>query len=1282
MRQIKTVLLLAVLGWLFAESTAAAPNIIMILIDDMGWADSSTYGSEFYQTPNLTRLAKEGMLFTDAYAAAPLCSPTRASIMSGQYPARLRMTQAITPKDVPEPQALPPKGNEYCGLVQNKNHMPLEVFTLAEALKEEGYNTAHIGKWHLTSSNPGWNGGDSTYNAENQGFDYVIGGGHLPGPPDYYSPYTGNKKSRQGGIRNLKPGPEGEYLNERLAEESIKWMDSVKGSGKPFYLNFWHYAVHGPVIAKKDLLPKYNERRDPENPQRCPEMATMLDSMDNSIGMLLDWLDKPENRTLKENTVVIVTSDNGGVIHNDVNGNPWTSNRPLRGGKANTYEGGVREPWIVRWPGVTRPGSVCSTSVQSIDIYPTVLEMVGTKPSKDVLLDGQSIVPLLKGQMMAHQPIFTHFPHYMGVLCAPSTSVRAGDYKLIRYYYAGDNAASHAYELFDLKRDPSEAINLAAYFPERVKELDRLIDSFLKETDALVPVRNENYSGDPQLNRTRQAVKNAPDRPQNLRLPEAVIKTEKAGSRCLQLLDQDNQPRKTHALVVDGGEWVHVENNPDGSVLVQWDVIPNDETVRVLFGWKGGEIPHEINLATIPPCELVIGPLATSSELRPKIQQTVSWSVDVSPNETEVVSAPDNAVWSEGFNSDFSNPYAKGSFGPQFGVTTPGIVTDGSLAGVEGDGFAALNLKRKETNGKAKQFGGMDVSLGTVTDAGVTYTFSGKFGWRYGKPASARDLEIIKEFSGFLIGGKRPASMVTPAFNFGELPQKQLKDYRFSYTTQPDDVGKTIGLRLRLVDLNKVTGLTQFLTDGWAVTAAPAEAAAGVRLPGIFSDGMVLQADAPVQVWGRAEPGDAITVEFAGQKKTAKTNDEGTWQVTLDPMSVSSNPRRMTVSSTRNSELETLNFSNVLVGEVWLCAGQSNMRMTVRGVTNAGKEMSNADFPGIRFFTTPAIGHEEPQEDVDANWTVCSPQSVGNSTATGYFFGRKLHQDLNVPIGLVDISYGGAVIATFMDAETVRHTPANELIYQKDQTFLNAKKLREQGISSRCYNAMVAPVAPYSVRGTIWYQGEANVGTPDEYVTWYRDYMNMMRTKFKNPDMPFYHVQLAGFENQLKPKPTNVPPEVWARFRLAQEEILQFPHTAMATAMDIGMKENIHPKNKQEVGRRLALCALNKTYGKTDVICEGPRVKVLKKKGAKVAVTFFNCGDGLKLNGDFGGFSGLLEDGTSIALSGRITGADTVAIDLAGQAVTHLRYAYANYPDCPLVNGAGLPAFPFEQPVN
>lgn len=574
-----------------ATADSKQPNVIMILIDDMGWADSSTYGSTYYQTPNLTRLAEQGMLFTDAYAANPLCSPTRASIMSGQHPARLRMTVAVTPKSVEEPKALPVAGKAYCGKVQSKNHLPLEVFTLAEALKEDGYATAHIGKWHLTER------GMDQFRAEHQGFDFVIGGGSLPGPPDYYSPY-------KNAIPNLKAGPKGEYLNERLAEESIKWIRSVETSGQPFYLNLWHYAVHGPIIAKKDLLPKYEALRDPNADQRCPEMATMLESMDSSVGILLDWLDEPQNSELKANTVILLTSDNGGVIHKDLNGNAWTSNRPLRGGKANTYEGGMRVPWIVSWPGQIQSGTTCETPVQTVDIYPTVLELAGIQPNNEQTIDGQSIVPLLNEQPMEHQPIFTHFPHVFGIMCAPSTAVRVGDWKLIRFHHAGQDAASDAFELFHLGMDPGEAIDLAPYFPEKVTELDRLITGHLQATDALLPVRNGNYKGNPRASRTNK--KKAANRPQQLHLKETAIQTTQAGTRRVQLLDEHGQARKTQALVLEGYEWVSVENRADGSVDVIWQSPPADAAAKVLFGWKGGATVFEVNDWTMPACELLI----------------------------------------------------------------------------------------------------------------------------------------------------------------------------------------------------------------------------------------------------------------------------------------------------------------------------------------------------------------------------------------------------------------------------------------------------------------------------------------------------------------------------------------------------------------------------------------------------------------------------------------------------------------------------------------------------
>jgi len=589
---------------------SSSPNIILILADDMGWMDSEFYGSTYYETPNLTRLAGEGMHFTDAYAASPLCSPTRASIMSGQYPARLRLTAAITPKNVFEPKALPPKANQYCGDMQNRNHMPLEVFTLAEALKESGYHTAHIGKWHLAPPGKGWNSKDETFCAENQGFDFVIGGAHLPGPADYYSPYLDTLSGRS--IRNLKPGPEGEYLNERLAEESIKWIESVRESDSPFYLNFWHYAVHGPWVAKKDLLPKYMSKTDPRGLQDCPEMGTMLESMDNSIGILLDWLDLPENESLKSNTVILFASDNGGIVH-EISGKRMTlgknsnitSNRPLRGGKANTYEGGTRIPWIARWPGHIAAGSVSHSPVSTLDIYPTLLELAGCNAKEGKILDGLSMLPLLEGETMEERPIFIDFPFHMGPLCAPSSTVRLGNFKLLRFHWAGENAKSHYYELFDLKKDPSEAVNLADYMPEKVKGLDALITQHLQETAALVPIQNREFTGNPLTPRSNP--EKALLRPKSYGLPQNEIVPEKdRGSRRIQLLDQDGEPIKTAALVLDDGQWIQVENLSDGQVEVSWDRSLKKGQAKVLLGWSGGTTAQEMNDWTMDPFELVI----------------------------------------------------------------------------------------------------------------------------------------------------------------------------------------------------------------------------------------------------------------------------------------------------------------------------------------------------------------------------------------------------------------------------------------------------------------------------------------------------------------------------------------------------------------------------------------------------------------------------------------------------------------------------------------------------
>jgi arylsulfatase A-like enzyme len=591
-----------------AVKEPTAPNVILVLIDDMGWADSDLYGSGYYETPNMRRLAKEGMLFTDAYAAAPLCSPTRASIMSGQHPARIRMTTAITTKgSVFEPVALPPEEGRYCGNVQSGDHLPAGLRTLADLLRAGGYQTAHIGKWHLSRPNQFAADNKKLYDAGNRGFDFVIGGDHLPGPPDYYSPYNGRSKDRENRtseIPNLDAGPEGEYLDQRLADEAINWMESVKDSERPFFLNFWHYTVHTPIIPRRDLLAKYRNKTDPFGIHDCPEMATMIQSMDESLGMLLDYLDRPENQAMRDNTLLIFLSDNGGVIHIREKNRLLTSNRPLRGGKANTYEGGIRVPWLVRYPGQIKAGTRSDVPVVSTDLFPTLLDYAGVPLPQGQAVDGRSLRPLWEGGAIPEEPLFFDFPHIFGMLCAPSAAVRLGDYKLLRFYWAGDEPGTHYYELFNLRKDPFEAVNLAAYMLDTVRELDALIEKHLQETGALVPMANKNGIGAPRTSRNKTTNR---DRPASLHLDEEVVTLEeRTGRRIVQLKDENGKPCPTHAIVLSGTDWVEVETREDGSVEVRWDRSKGSGAARILLGWRGGRSAWETNDWSFDPVELIL----------------------------------------------------------------------------------------------------------------------------------------------------------------------------------------------------------------------------------------------------------------------------------------------------------------------------------------------------------------------------------------------------------------------------------------------------------------------------------------------------------------------------------------------------------------------------------------------------------------------------------------------------------------------------------------------------
>ncbi|MDH7481284.1 MAG: sulfatase [Armatimonadota bacterium] len=425
------------------------PNFIFILMDDMGWADLGCYGNTFHETPNIDKLASQGIKFTNAYSACPVCSPTRASILTGKYPARIGLTDWIPGHNFPWAKLKPPAFHQ---------ELPLEEITIAETLKRAGYATANIGKWHL---------GKEGYYPERHGFDLNFGGTNKGSPPSYFYPYN---------IPTISSGKEGEYLTDRLTDEAEKFIE--KNKDKPFFLYMPHFAVHTPLQAKKEYVSKYEAKPKPKDGQYNPVYAAMIQSVDESVGRIMAKLDE---LGIADNTVVIFNSDNGGYVK-------ATSNAPLRAGKGTLYEGGIRDPLIVRWPGKVKEGSICNEVVTSTDYYRTICEIAGVKPPENQPIDGVSIVSLLKQTGgINRKAVYWHYPHYHPGGTSPAGAIRCGDWKLIEYFEDG------RIELYNLKDDVGETTDLAAKMPEKAAELRTMLADWRKSVGAAMPAPNPDY---------------------------------------------------------------------------------------------------------------------------------------------------------------------------------------------------------------------------------------------------------------------------------------------------------------------------------------------------------------------------------------------------------------------------------------------------------------------------------------------------------------------------------------------------------------------------------------------------------------------------------------------------------------------------------------------------------------------------------------------------------------------------------------------------------------------
>lgn len=454
-------------GWLALWALAchppsAQPNIVFVLVDDLGWVDSSVYGSQYYRTPALERLAAAGMRFTDAYASNPVCTPTRASTLAGKYPERLR-----DPDD--EAESYERRLRRWRRMVTplSPDRLAPGEYTVAEALRDAGYRTSFIGKWHLMGSVP-----------EEQGFELNVGGSSAGAATSFHSPY---------GLPGLRDGPRGEYLTDRLTAEALDFIAASRDA--PFFLYLSHYAVHAPWGHKKQMTWRWARRKDPTGRHDNPIMASMIESVDEGLGRILDKL---EELGIADRTIVVFTSDNGGNTDEIRPGQPATNNAPLRGAKGTLYEGGTRVPLVVSWPGVTAPGSVSAVPVSTLDLYPTFVELAGASAGEQQL-DGTSLVGVLAGADAAEPTIFCHRPNYgRREETVPGTYVRSGPWKLIRFYGAGTDRAD-VHELYNLADDIGEQHDLAAELPERVASLSALIDAHLEATRALVPLRNPLY---------------------------------------------------------------------------------------------------------------------------------------------------------------------------------------------------------------------------------------------------------------------------------------------------------------------------------------------------------------------------------------------------------------------------------------------------------------------------------------------------------------------------------------------------------------------------------------------------------------------------------------------------------------------------------------------------------------------------------------------------------------------------------------------------------------------
>lgn len=455
-----------------APEPAKRPNFVVFLVDDLGWSDGGVFGSDLYETPNIDRLAADGMRFSTSYAACTVCSPTRAAMMTGKYPGRTHVTDWIRGHQRPFAKLRVPDWTMKIEARQT---------TIAEALRADGYRTAMVGKWHLM---PNGDPDMGDYVPEKHGFEFNVGGNEWGAPGSYFHPYEHPKQTTRG-IGPLPPGgKDGDYLTDRLSAEAASLIE--KFGDEPFLLYFPFYSVHTPIQAKEEDIAHYEPLVKEGMLHTDPVYASMTTSVDRGVGLVRAKL---EEMGIADNTVILFTGDNGG-LDRDGTGRP-TENRPLREGKGSSYEGGVRTPGLAYWPGVTGAGAVSEEPIITVDFYPTILEIAGVEgdPAHNAKVDGKSLVPLLRDAEAAfdREALYWHYPHYHSQGATPHSAIRAGDWRLVEFF------EDDRVELYNLAEDIGEKKDLAAEKPDKVTELRAMLTAWRADVGAQMPTENPDY---------------------------------------------------------------------------------------------------------------------------------------------------------------------------------------------------------------------------------------------------------------------------------------------------------------------------------------------------------------------------------------------------------------------------------------------------------------------------------------------------------------------------------------------------------------------------------------------------------------------------------------------------------------------------------------------------------------------------------------------------------------------------------------------------------------------